>query len=69
MVQAPYVVAQVELEEGVRVGALITECSPDDVSIGLPVEIVPVKIREDDEGRDVVAFAFRPAAKPEEAER
>lgn len=67
IVQAPYVVAQVELPEGVRVGALITECSPDSVSVGLDVEIVPVKVREDEEGRDVLAFAFRPMGKAEEA--
>ncbi len=66
IVEAPYVLGRVELPEGVLVGALITDCSPEDVHVGLEVEIVPVKVREDDEGRDVLAFAFRPTEKSKE---
>lgn len=36
----PYVVAIVELEEGVRVLSNIIDCDPDEVSIGMPVEVV-----------------------------
>ncbi len=69
IVQAPYAVAQVELTEGVLVGSLVTGCAPEEVRVGMEVEITPVKVREDEEGRDVVAFAFRPVKKPEEAKR
>lgn len=60
VVDAPYVLGRVELPEGVLVGALITDCPPAEAHVGLEVTIVPVKVREDDEGRDVLAFAFRP---------
>jgi uncharacterized OB-fold protein len=34
----PYVVAMVELDEGPRLMSNVTECSPDDVHVGMPVE-------------------------------
>lgn len=36
---APYVVAHVELEEGIRVIGNVTGCVPDAVHIGMPVEV------------------------------
>lgn len=36
----PYVLGYVELEEGVRMLTNIVECAPDDVRIGMPVEVV-----------------------------
>jgi uncharacterized OB-fold protein len=36
---APYVVAHVELEEGIRVIGNVTGCAPDAVHIGMPVEV------------------------------
>jgi uncharacterized OB-fold protein len=53
----PYVVAIVELEEGVRMMGNIVDCSPGDVSIGMPVEVHLVTA-EDEIG---VAF-WRPAS-------
>ena len=38
--QLPYVMAYVELEEGVRLLSNIVECAPDAVRIGMPVEVV-----------------------------
>ena len=35
----PYVLALVELEEGVKMFTNIIECAPSDVSIGMPVEV------------------------------
>ena len=35
----PYVLALVELEEGVKVFTNIVECNPRDVQIGMPVEV------------------------------
>ena len=37
--QLPYVVAMVELPEGVRMMSGITHCPPDDVHIGMPVTV------------------------------
>ena len=36
----PYVVALVELAEGVRIPSKIVECTPEDVSAGMPVKVV-----------------------------
>jgi len=38
--ELPYVVAIVELEEGVRLLSNIVDCLPDDLCIGMPVEVV-----------------------------
>jgi uncharacterized protein len=45
--QPPFVVALVELDEGVRMLGNVVECGPSDVSMGAPVEIAFTKI--DDE--------------------
>jgi uncharacterized OB-fold protein len=67
VVQSPHIIAQVELPELVIITSLITGCKPEDAQVGMEVEIVPVKVQEDEEGRDVFAFAFQPIQKPEEA--
>ena len=45
--QLPYVVAMVELAEGPRMMANITDCAPEDVSIGMPVEAYTVAVDEE----------------------
>ena len=37
--QLPYVLAYVELEEGVRLLTNIVGCAPEDVTIGMPVQV------------------------------
>ncbi len=69
IVQPPYVIGQVELPERVLVHSLLTGCAPEDIRIGMEVEIVPIKVREDAEGRDVMAFAFRPLERHDEGAR
>ncbi|MFQ5872710.1 MAG: Zn-ribbon domain-containing OB-fold protein [Dehalococcoidia bacterium] len=51
----PYVFAIVELEEGVRVSSNIVGCSPEDVKIGMPVEVAFEEISE-----EVALPKFRP---------
>ena len=41
--QGPYVLALVELEEGVRMFTNIVECEPREVTIGMPVEVTFVR--------------------------
>ncbi len=38
--ELPYVLAYIELEEGVRMMSNVVECEPEKVSIGMPVEVV-----------------------------
>ncbi|MGB2800569.1 MAG: Zn-ribbon domain-containing OB-fold protein [Dehalococcoidia bacterium] len=43
----PYAVAIVELEEGVRMVSNIMDCEPDDIYIGMPVEVVYDDVTEE----------------------
>ncbi len=59
---APYVVALVKLAEGPLVTAQITDVDHDAVHIGMPVEMVTRKMREDGEdGVVLYNYKFRPA--------
>lgn len=54
--EVPYVVAYVELDEGVRVCSNVVGCAPDEVEIGLPVEVTFDHVSE-----DLALPKFRPA--------
>lgn len=60
LVQAPYVIAQVQLPEGVIVPTVLTDVDPEAVRIGMPVDLVVEKATVDAEGNEVMAFKFRP---------
>ena len=66
VVESPHIIAQVELPEAVLVTSLVTGCKPEEARVGMEVEIVPVKVLEDAEGRDVLAFAFQRVQRVEE---
>lgn len=58
--QVPYVIAIVELEEGVKVLGQIDDCDPADVKIGSKVEkIFRIIQKEDPEGLIHYGFKFR----------
>ena len=44
--EVPYVLALVELEEGVRMFTNLVQCSPGDVKIGMPVEVTFVRAND-----------------------
>lgn len=57
----PYVVALVDLEEGPRITAQLTDVNPNEVNIGMPVEMIVRKLSEQDEdGLIVYGYKFRP---------
>jgi uncharacterized OB-fold protein len=58
----PYVVALVELEEGLRVTAQLTDVAAEEVEIGMPVEMVTRRLQERGgaEGFLVYGYKFRP---------
>jgi uncharacterized OB-fold protein len=57
----PYLVALVELEEGVRVAAQLTDVEADEVEIGMPVEMVTRRLQEKGpHGYLVYGYKFRP---------
>lgn len=57
----PYIIALVELEEGPKVTAQITDINLEDIYIGMPVELVIRKIYESGEkGPILYGYKFRP---------
>ncbi|MFQ6100723.1 MAG: Zn-ribbon domain-containing OB-fold protein [Anaerolineae bacterium] len=58
---APYTVALVRLEEGPLVTAQLTDVDADQVSIGMPVEMVTRKVQTGgDQNAVVYGYKFRP---------
>jgi uncharacterized protein len=57
---APFGVGYVELDGEVKVETRLTEADPEDLSIGMEMELVVLPFRTDDDGNEVVTFAFRP---------
>jgi uncharacterized OB-fold protein len=63
--QAPYTVALIELDEGPLVSAQLTDIDPDKIEIGMPVEMVTRKLRQNgDKGVIIYGYKFRPPVKP-----
>jgi uncharacterized protein len=59
--QKPYTIALVKLDDGPMVTAQLTDVDHGTVRIGLRVEMVTRKIREDgNEGQIVYGYKFRP---------
>jgi len=59
--QKPYTVALVKLDEGPMVTAQLTDIAGVDVKIGMRVEMVTRKLREDGkEGQIIYGYKFRP---------
>jgi uncharacterized OB-fold protein len=61
-IPVPYVAAIVDLPEKVSVRCTIVDVEPDPAKLpfGMPVRMVTKKVRTDKDGRDVIAFFFRP---------
>jgi uncharacterized OB-fold protein len=56
--RVPYVVALVDLDEGVRMMTNVVDCDPDDVSIGMEVEATFQRLSD-----DITLPLFRPVLK------
>jgi hypothetical protein len=57
----PYTVALVKLAEGPLITAQLTDVDTEEVSIGMPVEMVTRKLsQEGDEGQILYGYKFRP---------
>ena len=53
--EEPYLIAAVDLDEGVRLMSLLHNCAANDVEIGMPVKLCWDKIND-----DFQYFAFEP---------
>lgn len=60
--EVPYGFGVVELPEGLRVVSRLTEPDPDRLHRDQPMRLVPELLYVDDEGREVVTYAFAPAS-------
>jgi uncharacterized OB-fold protein len=61
----PYTVALVKLEEGPLVTAQLTDVDTGEAYIGMPVEMVTRKLREEGEdGAIIYGYKFRPVLQP-----
>ncbi|MCL4862685.1 MAG: Zn-ribbon domain-containing OB-fold protein [Caldilineaceae bacterium] len=59
--QKPYTIALIKLDDGPMVTAQLTDVSGDEVTIGMRVEMVTRKLREDGpEGQIIYGYKFRP---------
>ncbi len=61
----PYGVGYVELPGGVRVEGRLTENDPAKLEIGMEMEVVFYPYRQDEDGTDLISFAFRPVTDSE----
>ncbi len=56
---APYTVALVKLEEGPLVTAQLTDLGSQPVEIGMPVEMVTRKLRQDGDERGMLIYGYK----------
>ncbi len=60
--QAPYSIGMVKLDEGPMVEAQLTDVNPEDLQVGMRVEMVTRKLREEGEqGLILYGYKFRPS--------
>jgi uncharacterized OB-fold protein len=58
----PFGIGYVELGDEVKVEARLTEADPENLTAGMEMELVMIPLCTDDDGNEVVTFAFQPAA-------
>ena len=60
--EVPYGFGVVELPEGLRIVARLTEADPGRLHAGQPMRLVVVPLHAQDDGQTVTTFAFAPVA-------
>ena len=60
-VEVPYVLGYVDLSEGVRIMSQISGCDPEEVTIGMELELAVEPFGESEDGTPLVGYRFRPA--------
>ena len=60
VMEAPYAIAQVHLDDGPIVQTAIAGAPLDSIRVAVPVEMALHDVKTDDAGRRVVAYVFRP---------
>lgn len=65
---APYGVGLVDLPEGIRVLGMMSTGNPQDLKVGMDVELVLETLYHDEQGNEVITWKFRPASDPGKAD-
>jgi uncharacterized OB-fold protein len=60
--KVPYAMGITELSEGVRITSLITTERPEELKVGMGMELVVESFCQNDKGQEVLAYKFRPAS-------
>ena len=55
----PYTIALVKLDEGPTVTAQLTDLNQEEVEIGMPVEMVTRRIKEDGDERGMLIYGYK----------
>lgn len=60
--KTPYIIAFIDLPEGIKLFSVLTDCEPWDevLQIGMDMEMIIGKIREDECGNPISSYKFRP---------
>ncbi|MFN3973972.1 MAG: Zn-ribbon domain-containing OB-fold protein [Dehalococcoidia bacterium] len=56
--RVPYILAEVETPEGVRIISEVVDCDPREVFIGMPVRLVLRPAGKDEEGREIMVYKW-----------
>ena len=61
----PSIQAYINLEDGPRIWSLVTGCEPSDeaLAVGMDMEMIIAKVKEDADGNDLISYQFKPVAK------
>ena len=57
--QAPYVVALIQLDEGAKLTAQLTDLGGETPYVGMPVEMVTRKLRNDENERGLIIYGYK----------
>jgi uncharacterized protein len=60
VIQVPYVIAQVKVDEGPVVQALLTEREGSGLQVGMELELIVAPIGLNEQGQEVMAHQYRP---------
>jgi len=62
-IPTPFTIGFIDLQEGIKLFSLLTECDPWDkvLAVGMEMEMVIETIRHDEEGDEIVGYKFRPS--------
>ena len=64
-VEAPYIMAFIDLPEKIKLYSILTDCEPRDeiLKIGMEMEMVIERIGQDPEGNRIMGYKFKPGKK------